>query len=86
MSSNKKDNLLITQSGGPTHVINQSLAGVVEEALRLDAFDRIYGADLGMHGLMERRFIDLSRVPRRKCGRRSPQPGARRPSPGRTWC
>ena len=76
MSSNKKGNLLITQSGGPTHVINQSLAGVVEEALRLDAFDHIYGADHGMHGLMERRFIDLSRVPRRRWAAIRRTPGA----------
>ena len=72
----RKGNLLVIQSGGPTHVINQSLAGVVAEASRSEAFGNIYGADHGMHGLMEGRFIDLARVPKNRWPSIARTPGA----------
>ncbi|MCJ7750832.1 MAG: 6-phosphofructokinase, partial [Armatimonadetes bacterium] len=37
-------NAVIGQSGGPTAVINASLAGVIEEAKRHDEIQDIYGA------------------------------------------
>ncbi len=52
-------NLVIGQSGGPTVVINQSLAGVVEEAKKHAAIKGIYGALNGVMGIMEENFVDL---------------------------
>lgn len=59
MSSAIKGNLVVGQSGGPTAVINQSLIGVVEEALKSDAIEHIYGARHGVVGVLEEDFINL---------------------------
>jgi 6-phosphofructokinase len=56
-----KGSLLIGQSGGATAVINASLAGAVQEALRSDQLDGIYGALHGIEGVLERQIIDLRR-------------------------
>ncbi len=58
-SSQHKGNLLIGQSGGATAVINASLAGAVQEALRSDQIDGIYGALHGIEGVLARQIIDL---------------------------
>lgn len=55
-----KGNVVIGQSGGPTSVINSSLAGVVEAAKESGAFGKVLGLNYGIEGLMEERFIDLS--------------------------
>ncbi len=52
-------NLLIGQSGGATAVINASLAGAVQEALRSDQIDGSYGALHGIEGVLTRQIIDL---------------------------
>lgn len=54
-----KGNMLIAQSGGPSMVINQSLAGAVLAARKSGNVGRIYGALHGIKGIMEERFIDL---------------------------
>jgi 6-phosphofructokinase 1 len=50
---------LIGQSGGATAVINASLAGAVQEALRSDQIDGIYGALHGIEGVLKHQIIDL---------------------------
>ncbi len=50
--------LIIGQSGGPTSVINGSLAGVYSEAKRL-GFDKVYGMLNGIEGLLDDRIVDL---------------------------
>ena len=45
-------NLLVGQSGGPTAVINASLAGVFESAKAFGA-QRVYGMQYGIEGLLE---------------------------------
>ena len=45
-------NLIVGQSGGPTSVINASLAGVYEEAKRI-GYDHVYGMINGIEGLLE---------------------------------
>lgn len=57
MSSGK---ILIAQGGGPTAVINQSLAGVVLEARRFPAIERVYGAQNGVRGIINEDLVDLS--------------------------
>jgi len=52
--------ILVAQGGGPTAVINQSLVGVVLEARRFGAVDRIYGARHGVRGIINEDLIDLT--------------------------
>ena len=53
-------NLIVGQSGGPTSVINASLAGVYEEAKRI-GYDHVYGMINGIEGLLEEKIIDLDK-------------------------
>ena len=57
MSSGK---ILVAQGGGPTAVINQSLAGVVLEARRFAGVTRVYGARHGVRGIVGEDFVDLT--------------------------
>lgn len=54
-----KGNAVIGQSGGPTSVINSSLAGVIHQCRTLGLADNLYGMNFGIKGLMEERLIDL---------------------------
>ncbi len=55
-----KGNLLVGQSGGPTAVINASLAGVIREARRHPEITGLYGMANGIEGLLQGRIADLS--------------------------
>jgi 6-phosphofructokinase len=58
-----KGNAAVGQSGGPTSVINCSLAGVIEAAAASAAVDRVYGMRFAIEGLMEDKLIELSDEP-----------------------
>ena len=53
-------NLLVAQSGGPTSVINASLAGVIQEAGRHDCIEEIYGGANGILGILNEEIIDIN--------------------------
>ncbi|NQW01128.1 MAG: 6-phosphofructokinase [Rhodospirillales bacterium] len=53
--------ILVAQGGGPTAVINQSLAGIVLEARKHAAVDTVYGALHGVSGIVDENFLDLGR-------------------------
>ncbi|MFM8357996.1 MAG: 6-phosphofructokinase, partial [Verrucomicrobiota bacterium] len=53
-------NLLVAQSGGPTSVINASLAGVVSEAGHHGCIEEIYGGLNGILGILNEELIDLN--------------------------
>ena len=53
-----KGNVIVGQSGGPTSVINASLAGVFKTAMERD-FGTIYGMRHGIQGLLDEQYIDL---------------------------
>ena len=55
---------LVAHSGGPTAVLNASLLGVWEEALRRTEITALYGARFGISGVLEQRFTDLFAQPR----------------------
>lgn len=55
----KKRNIIVGQSGGPTAVINSSLAGVYKNAIER-GFDKVYGMLHGVQGLLDEQYIDLS--------------------------
>jgi 6-phosphofructokinase len=52
--------ILVAQGGGPTAVINQSLAGVVLEARRFPSVTRVYGAHHGVRGIINEDLLDLT--------------------------
>ncbi len=57
---NIKGNAIIAQGGGPTAVINQSLAGAVIEMKKHKEITAIYGALHGVRGIIEENFLDLT--------------------------
>ena len=54
-----KGNVIVGQSGGPTAVINSSLAGVYKTAKDRGA-RKVYGMLHGIQGLLEEKYVDLS--------------------------
>ena len=52
-------NVLVGQSGGPTAVINASLAGVYETARAMGA-EHVYGMRYGIQGLLQEQIVDLN--------------------------
>lgn len=51
--------ILIAQGGGPTMVINKSLVGIIEEARKKY---QVFGALNGVRGIINNRFVDLTKV------------------------
>jgi 6-phosphofructokinase 1 len=51
-------NVIVGQSGGPTAVINSSLAGVYKTARSLGA-DKVYGMKYGIEGLLKEELVEL---------------------------
>ena len=60
MSEELEGNCLVAQSGGPTSVINASLAGVVAEALNHECIEEIYGGVNGVLGILNEQLVDLA--------------------------
>ncbi|MBO5955490.1 MAG: 6-phosphofructokinase [Clostridia bacterium] len=55
-------NLLVIQSGGPTAVINASLAGVIRGGFdHADKIGKVYGGLYGIEGVEEERIVPLER-------------------------
>lgn len=54
-----KRNIIVGQSGGPTAVINSSLAGVYRTAIDRGA-NKVFGMLHGVQGLLEGQYVDLS--------------------------
>ncbi len=50
----------MAQSGGPTCVVNSSLAGVINEALNYECIEEIYGGLNGMLGILNEDLVDLA--------------------------
>jgi len=53
-------NVLVGQSGGPTSVINASVAGLIAEALNHECIEEIYGTLNGVLGILQEDLIDLA--------------------------
>lgn len=56
-----KGNVLVGQSGGPTTVINASLAGVLSAAFNSEQIEQVYGMINGIQGLMDDQLINLTK-------------------------
>ena len=60
-NDNLVGNLLVAQSGGPTAVINASVAGVIQEAgIHPEQIEEIYGGLNGIYGILNENLIDLN--------------------------
>ena len=55
----KKRNIIVGQSGGPTAVINSSLAGVYKTA-KERGFHKVYGMLHGIQGFLDEQYVDLA--------------------------
>jgi 6-phosphofructokinase 1 len=53
-------NLLVAQSGGPTSVINASIAGVITEAGHHECIEEIFGGQNGILGILNEDLIDIN--------------------------
>lgn len=81
---------LVAQGGGPTAVINQSLAGVVLEARKFPAVESVYGACNGVSGIINEDFLDLTQETSRNIERVADTPssalGSTRDKPDLKYC
>lgn len=55
-------NLLVGQSGGPTPVINSSLAGVISEAQKQSKINTIFGMEQGIEGLLHGKIKEMPKM------------------------
>jgi 6-phosphofructokinase len=55
-----KGNAIVGQSGGPTTVINASLAGVIKGAFAANEIETIYGAEHGIEGVLAENLVNLN--------------------------
>jgi 6-phosphofructokinase 1 len=82
--------ILIAQGGGPTAVINQSLAGAVLEARRFARVAAVYGARHGVRGIVDQDFVDLGQETRRNLEGVADTPasalGSTRDKPDQKYC
>ncbi|MGH9608024.1 MAG: diphosphate--fructose-6-phosphate 1-phosphotransferase [Terracidiphilus sp.] len=69
-------NILVVQGGGPTQVLNTTLAAIVEEAERAGAWSQILGSRSGMQGLTFGNFADLTALTTRDLEGLRSMPGA----------
>jgi 6-phosphofructokinase 1 len=56
-------NCLVAQSGGPTAVINASLAGVIRANQLNPIYDRVFGGIHGVEGVLQGKLYDLTDIP-----------------------
>ena len=57
-----KGNAIVSQSGGPTGVINASLVGVIEAAQKCENINRIFGAVHAVSGIIKDEFVELTNL------------------------
>ncbi len=85
-----KGNAIIGQSGGPTAVINQSLVGAALALRGVSVVGKVLGAQNGVRGILEERFIDLGEVAADKLERIAASPssalGSSRDKPDEEYC
>ncbi|NLC97200.1 MAG: 6-phosphofructokinase [Erysipelotrichaceae bacterium] len=55
-------NCLVAQSGGPSSVINATVAGVVKANQMNQIYDTVYGGLNGIEGILQEKFVDLTNM------------------------
>jgi 6-phosphofructokinase 1 len=83
-------NAVVSQSGGPTGVINASLVGVIEEAVKHKQIDHLYGGLHAVAGIVKEQFIDLKKLSlstlEKVAGSPSSALGSSRDKPDAAYC
>ncbi len=83
-------NAVIGQSGGPTAVINQSLVGVIQEAVKHGCIKTIYGARHGVRGIINEDLFDAGKTSPAELERIAQTPaaalGSTRDKPDAAYC
>jgi 6-phosphofructokinase 1 len=83
-------NALVSQSGGPTGVINASLVGVIEEACKCKQIKKLYGAIHAVSGIRKENFIDLKKLSAKTLAKVAVSPssalGSSRDKPDEAYC
>ncbi len=59
-------NCIVAQSGGPSSVINATLAGIIKANQLNPVYGHVYGAINGIEGVLQERFVDLSKMTERE--------------------
>ncbi len=72
----RPDKLLVGQSGGPTAVINATLAGILQESYRHGEIGGVLGMQRGLDGLLDRHFVTLDCLPAASLRRLAATPSA----------
>jgi 6-phosphofructokinase len=67
---------LLVHGGGPTQVINATLAGVVEECRAHRGVEALYGARYGIDGVLREDFVDLLQIDARRIDAVGRTPGS----------
>ncbi len=55
-------NCIVAQSGGPTSVINATVAGIVKANQMNPVYEHVYGGLNGVEGILAERFVDLTNM------------------------
>ncbi|MCL5674433.1 MAG: diphosphate--fructose-6-phosphate 1-phosphotransferase [Candidatus Omnitrophica bacterium] len=71
-----KKNVVIGQSGGPTAVINNSIRGVIDVLKKSEKINKIYGAKMGILGVLKEELLDISVQDRKQIALLSNTPSA----------
>jgi ATP-dependent phosphofructokinase / diphosphate-dependent phosphofructokinase len=83
-------NAIVSQSGGPTGVINASLVGVIEQVCKQKQIDKLYGAVHAVKGIVNEQFINLKKVSKKVLEEVAASPssalGSSRDKPDRAYC
>jgi len=82
--------ILVAQGGGPTAVINQSLAGIALEARKVPNIGAVYGAFHGVRGIVNQDLTDLGKETEQDLIKVAETPsaalGSTRDKPDRKYC
>jgi len=71
-----KKNVVIAQSGGPTTVINASIQGAIERLIESQKVGKIYGARMGILGVLNEELLDITAQSKEKIKSLSKTPSA----------
>jgi 6-phosphofructokinase 1 len=69
-------NAIVAHGGGPTSVINASLAGLIEVVKAEKHFSALYGARFGVRGVLEQQWTELLGVDPQLMARMAQSPGS----------
>jgi 6-phosphofructokinase 1 len=90
MANAPKANAVVSQSGGPTGVINASLVGVIEEVKKHPEIKKLFGAVHAVRGIVNEQFVDLKKVPAKVLKELAASPssglGSSRDKPDAEYC